>query len=140
MRRVINAVLVGSLAFGLVAAAAAGASLGSLTVDDIVRIGTGDATANLVVEEVVCDADYAIEWDVSGSTITGFSAAITIGMVEVEFCADQPFVLQIDAVEVASGQTEADGSIAPVSFGSSIEIPDDAAPVRLIIGPEAATF
>jgi len=153
MRRIIHALLAGSLTFGLVAAVASGVSLG-LTVEDVIRVGTGDARATVSVIERTCEGDYEIFWSYAsdGVTITGFSASYTPTSDPDEglaFCANQAFVLQVSdgmggfvEAEVSTSKfTDENGGILGASFlapeGLRLEEGDE---VRLIIGPEAATY
>lgn len=156
MRRVIHALLAGSLTFGVIAASASGATFG-LTIEDIVRVATGAAAASVTVLERVCDGVYDILWETEGGTIVGFSAYRESDLVPddgLEFCAEQPFVLQIsdgmdgwiwkDTVDFANEPylfTDENGGILGarfVEFGG-IQF-DDGDQVRLVIGPDAATF
>ncbi len=160
MRRVIHAILAGSLTFGVVAAAASGATFG-LTIEDIVRVGTGAAAASVTVVERECDGVYEIFWETDGATIIGFSAYRDSELVPddgpddgLAFCAGQPFVLQVsdgmdgwiwkETVDFNNEPfllTDENGGILAAKF---VEIGgiqfDDGDQVRLVIGPDAATF
>jgi hypothetical protein len=149
MRRIIHAVLAGTLAFGLVAASASSATFG-LTLEPVVRVGTVDAAASVVFIDRVCDGTYEIFWELDGLTIVGFSA-----YREPEpdpddglaFCANQPFVLQIS--DGSGGWVEAEvetdkftdewGGILGARFVEGIQF-SEGDQVRLVIGPEAATY
>jgi len=160
MRRIIQAVLVGSLAFGLVAAAASGASLG-LTLQDVIRIGTFDETAEVSVAWNQCEGFYAIEWEIEGESIVGFSATRTTEDDPddtLEFCANQVYRLvvnefvpadpddgqEFDAwggavyVPTVDDQTDEDGNIE-ATFEEPFDL-RDRDEVTLLIGPEAATY
>jgi hypothetical protein len=155
MRRVIRALLVGSLAFGLVAAAASGASLG-LTLQDVIRVGTFAEFAEVSVSFEECEGGYLIEWDIEGQSILGFTATRTTDAdpdVTLEFCAGQPYQLAVsryDAdneewgafVYVATSddnenRSDGDGDIA-ATFDETFEL-QDRDEVALYIGPEAGT-
>jgi len=153
MRRIVHALLVGSLAFGLVAAAASGATMG-LVLEDVVRVGTGDARATVNVTERPCEGDYEIFWEYApdGVTIQGFSAYRTPEEDPDEglaFCANQSFVLQISdqmggwvELDVTTGTlTDANGGILGASFAATEGVWfEDGDQVRLVIGPAAATY
>jgi len=153
MRRLIHALLVGSLAFGLVAAAASGATMG-LVLEDVIRVGTGDARATVNVIERACEGDYEIFWEYAadGVTIQGFSAYRTpedepdAGLA---FCAGRSFVLQLSdgmggwiELDVSTGTlTDENGGILGARFSALEGIQfEDGDEVRLVIGPEAATY
>jgi hypothetical protein len=151
MRRLMKALVGGSLVFGLVAAAASAATFG-LTIEDVVRAGTSDRAAAVTFVEQVCDGDYEIFWESEDATIIGFSAyPDTESGTEagLAFCAEQPFVLQIsDGIggwvveEVSTSKfTDAMGGILGARFLADGGIQfDDGDEVRLVIGPDAATF
>jgi hypothetical protein len=151
MRRVMKALLAGSLTFGVIAAAASGATFG-LTIEDIVRVGTVDRAASVTFVERVCDGDYEIFWERDGATIIGFSAyreSASDPDDGLAFCANQPFVLQISdgmdgwvEEEVSTSKvTDEMGGILAARFLALGGIQfDHGDQVRLVIGPEAATF
>jgi len=151
MRRAIHALLAGSLAFGLIAAAASSATFG-LTLQDIVRAGTSEASAELVVGYAGCEGAYHIEWVFEDDVIIGFSATRTIEDPDetLVYCANQPFQLLVSAfldeetraalvpVSTVEDETDDNGDIAatfldPLDAGDRDEI-------VLLIGPEAATY
>jgi len=155
MRRVIRALLVGSLAFGLVAASASGASLG-LTLQEVIRIGTFAEFAEVSVSFEECEGAYAIEWDIDGESILGFTATRTTDAdpdATLEFCADQPYrfaVSRFDAdtevwgmfVYVATSddngnRSDGNGGIT-ATFDETFDL-QDRDDVALYIGPEADT-
>jgi len=155
MRRVIRALLVASLAFGLVAAAASGASLG-LTLQEVLRVGTFAEFAEVVVSFEQCEGEYAIEWDIDGQSILGFTATRTTDADPddtLEFCADQPYRLAVsrfDAdneewdlfVYVATSddngnRSDGNGDIT-ATFDETFDL-QDRDEVALYIGPEADT-
>jgi hypothetical protein len=151
MRKVIHAVLAGTLTFGIIAAAASSATFG-LTLEDVVRVGTVDAAASVVFVDRVCDGEYEIFWELDGTTIIGFSAYREPGVDPddgLAFCANQPFVLQVSdgmggwvEAEVATDTfTDEHGGILAARFMDPGGIRfEDGDQVRLIIGPEAATY
>lgn len=151
MRRIIHALLAGSLAFGLVAASASGATF-VLTLQDVVRVGTVDAAASVTFVDRVCDSPYEIFWELEGLEIVGFSAYRDPEPEPDEglaFCAGQPFNLQISDgmggwLEPALSSpnpkvTDAQGGIMRALFEEPIQF-YDGDQVRLVIGPEAATY
>jgi len=153
MRRIVHALLVGSLAFGLVAAAASGATMG-LVLEDVIRVGTGDARATVNVIERACEGDYDIFWDYAadGETIQGFSAYRTPQEEPDEgltFCAGRSFVLQVSdgmggwiELEVTTSTlTDENGGIQGALFSAVEGVRfEDGDEVRLVIGPQAATY
>lgn len=155
MRRVIHALLAGSLTFGVLAAAASGATFG-LTIEDIVRVGTGAAEASVTFVERECDGVYEIFWETDGAAIIGFSAyrESALGPDDgLAFCAGQPFVLQVsygtggwiwkETVDFNNEPyllTDENGGILAAKFVESGIQFDDGDQVRLVIGPEAVTF
>jgi hypothetical protein len=153
MRRLIHALLVGSLAFGLVAAAASGATMG-LVLEDVIRVGTGDARATVNVIERACEGAYEIFWEYAEDSVTilGFSAYRTPEDEPDEglaFCAGRSFVLQLSdgmggwiELDVSTSTlTDENGGILGARFSTLEGIQfEDGDEVRLVIGPEAATY
>lgn len=149
IRQAIRALLAGSLAFGLIAAAASGATFG-LTVQDIVRIGTSEASAELVVEFAGCEGTYHIEWQMDGDDISGFTATRADDDEDDPLCANQSFRLLLSAfidedtwsalvaVPTLEDETDADGNIT-ATFVEPFD-PGDRDEIVLVIGPGAATL
>lgn len=153
MHRIIRALLAGSLAFGLVAASASGATFG-LTLAPVVRAGTIDAVASVAFVDRVCDGTYEIFWELDGLTIVGFSAyrePVPPPDEGLAFCAGQPFALYVTDpgwaeswiwFEVSTDKfTDAQGGIVGARFLELEGIQfNDGDQVRLVIGPEAGTY
>jgi hypothetical protein len=157
MRRVIRALLVGSLAFGLVAAAASGASLG-LTLQDVIRVGTFDQSADVSVIFEECEGEYLIEWDIEGQSILGFTATRNSDADpddSLEFCAEQPYRLAVSRYDADSEEwgrfdyvatsddnenlTDGSGDITATFDDEDFDL-QDGDEVMLLIGPEAETL
>jgi hypothetical protein len=158
MRRAVPALLTGSLAFGLIAAAASSATFG-LTLQSVVRLGTFDETAELVVISNSCEGEYLIEWDVDGAEIRGFSAQRTVDDPDdsLEFCAGQPFALLVSSfipeelndladedgwgpiAQVPTNERETDEQGEIVATFVDPFDPGDRDEITLLIGPRAAT-
>ena len=95
MRRLSRAIITGSLAFSLVAAAAAGTAFTINSVEGI-PITTTDAA---VISIEPCDGDYDIDWTVEQGQIVGFEATrtppSTLSDPGLQYCADMPWALYI---------------------------------------------
>lgn len=152
MRRVMKALVGGSLVFGLVAAAASAATFG-LTLEDVIRIGWFEETAEVVVVWQRCEGDYQIAWTIDGQDVLGFVATRSASDPDetLGFCAEQPFALFVSSflpdededawtqmVNVPTIETETDerGDIA-ATFVEPFE-PGERDEVTLLVGPEAA--
>lgn len=150
MRQIIRALLVGSLAFGLIAAAASGATFG-ITLQDIVRTETSDASADLVVDFASCEGSYHIEWEIEGGDITGFTATRAEEDPDPH-CANQSFQLFVSRLEgvdedgapawgrILPVDTEEDKTDANGNITATFMEPFDAGDrdeISLAIGPEA---
>ncbi len=102
MRRFTRPLVVGSLAFGLVAAAAAG------TTFTIGSVAASPTTADnaIIIDEEGCGGTYAIDWSVSGGLIVGITATRTAPDPDdsLEYCANMPY-----AVYVSDGPATDDG-------------------------------
>jgi len=153
MRKLIQALIGGSLAFGLVAAVASGTSF-NLTVSDIVATGTANAIATIAADYEYCDGDYELEWEYTGSIITGFTAIRTPNNDpddRLPRCAGQPFSLEVsfgggDEAFVWIELSSPDPSVTDINgdiINAVIQDPDglqlsDWDEVRLTIGPDAS--
>lgn len=152
MRQVIRALLAGSLAFGLIAAAASSATFG-LTVQDIIRTETSEAAAELVVAYVSCQGSYHIEWVVEDGGIVGFTAELA---EEDPYCANQSFQLFVSRldgededgfpswgpflpVSTDEDKTDSSGNIEATFTVPPFDV-DDGDEISLVIGPEAPEF
>jgi len=95
MRRFSRAIITGSLAFSLVAAAAAGTSF---TVNSVEGIAIASAAAEVVNTEP-CTGTYDISWEVAAGKITGFEAKRIVPSTQSDpglaYCLDMPYALLV---------------------------------------------
>jgi len=132
MRTITNGLVAGSLAFGLVAAAATGTAF---TLNAAGIPGTDKATALLNAE--YCDGTYEIEWVTSSGALTGFTATRTAPAAEdtnLEYCAEMPYELTIAGMSESTGITDQDGNISDTLSSPLVTDNDE---VALEIGPDA---
>lgn len=107
MRRLSRAIITGSLAFSLVAAAAAGTAF---TVNTVEGIAIASAAADTIDTEP-CTGAYDITWATSTGKITGFNAErippSTTSDPGLQYCTDMPYALIVvtDASTMSSIDT-----------------------------------
>lgn len=152
MRRLLKALVGGSLVFGLVAAAASAATFG-LTLEDVIRIGWFEESAEVVVVWQRCEGAYEIAWTIEGEDVLGFVATrfASDPDVTLSFCAEQPFALfvssflpdydyetwtQLVNVPTVEKETDERGDIV-ATFVEPFD-PGERDEVTLLVGPEAA--
>lgn len=107
MRRLSRAIITGSLAFSLVAAAAAGTAF---TVNTVEGIAVASAAADTIDTEP-CTGAYDITWQTTAGLITGFDAeripTSTTSDPGLQYCTDMPYALivvtALDEFEDAGG-------------------------------------
>lgn len=137
MKRSTYAILTGTLAFGLTAAAAAGTAF---TINSVEDVGSTD-TATISVGSSPCTGVYDIDWSFdSMGFVTGFTATRTAPDPDpnLEFCASMPALLTISnsGTDVASyyGTTETNGDfIGTFQQGAALVLTSYT--VALQIGP-----
>jgi len=111
MRRFSRAIITGSLAFSLVAAAAAGTAF---TVNSVEGIAIASAAAEVVNTEP-CTGTYDITWEVMSGKITGFGATRIVPSTQSDpglaYCLDMPYaLLVIDDPDTDFNSTDFDSS------------------------------
>ena len=140
MRKSTYAILTGTLAFGLTAAAATGTAF---TINSVQNApGTDTATAN--VTNSSCGGTYDIDWTFNSSgQVTAFTATRTAPTPtddSLQFCASMPFAFQVlpsgGPGETVLGTTDAEGDatgtfVSPWILGTG-------STVSLEIGPDAS--
>lgn len=164
MRRFSRAIITGSLAFSLVAAAAAGTAF---TVNSVEGVALTAAAADSVAFEP-CDGAYDVTWAVSSGVIEGVQAKRVVPNTTSDpglaFCKDMPYLIYVvddinsltldtegrltDLTELDTltpewmGTTDATTgdveALTTVPFTSGL-ILDEGAVVVLVIGPLATT-
>ena len=140
MRKSTYAILTGTLAFGLTAAAAAGTAFTIGTVEN--APGTDTATAS--VTNSSCGGTYDIDWTFNSSgQVTAFTATRTAPTPtddSLEFCASMPFAFAITPGgmgpgETVTGTTDASGNASGTFMMSWIL--GAGTSVSLEIGPDS---
>ena len=140
MRKSTYAILTGTLAFGLTAAAATGTAFTISSVQN--APGTDTATAN--VTNSSCGGTYDIDWTFNSyGQVTAFTATRTAPTPtddSLQFCASMPFAFQVlpsgGPGETVFGTTDAEGDatgtfLMPWILGTG-------STVSLEIGPDAS--
>lgn len=139
MKRSTYALLTGTLAFGLTAAAAAGTAF---TISSVQDVGSTDS-ATIAVGSSPCTGTYAISWTFdSFGYVTGFDAERTppAGSDDnLPFCADMPASLTVtnSGTEIATfyGNTDAQGELLAKQFTTPSALVLNSYTVTLQIGP-----
>lgn len=140
MRKSTYAILTGTLAFGLTAAAAAGTAFTINSVTDT----PGTETATITVSQSPCTGTYDIDWTFDQfGYVTGFSATRTAPTPDpnLEFCASMPAALMVSNGGGSTpsywyGTTDTSGSILTKTFDVPLIVGANAE-VSLQIGPGA---